>query len=96
MPYVNPPVCFICGKVHPCDTEDTVQLTNAKFVTVNICKSHPGVIEEHERQQNLQGEERAEHARKVISTPEFHKIFHDYTDHLAAENPQHAAFLQSL
>ena len=96
MPYNTPPKCFICGKVHSCDTDDTVQMVNAKFVTINVCKSHTGVLEEHKRQEELSVEEKAELARKTISTPEFKTMLHNYTEFLIKKNPHHADFLQAV
>jgi len=96
MPYATPPKCFICGKVHPCDTTDILQLANAIYVTVNVCKDHPGVQEEHDRQETLSVDEKAELAIKVCSTPEFIKMYNSYTEHLIEENPSHREFLESV
>jgi len=96
MPYNTPPKCFICGKVHSCDTDDTIQIVNSKFVTVNVCKRHVGVIEEHQRQNNLSTEEKAELAGKQISTPEFKIMLNDYTNNLIKEHPHHKKFLKEM
>lgn len=96
MPYTHPPICFICKKVHSCDTQDTLQLENANYVTVNVCKCHQGIQEEYDRQNNLSLEEAAEHARKTISTPEFKKTFTEYTSFLIEQHPQHKEHLESF
>lgn len=96
MPYTTPPVCYLCGRVHPCDTNATIQLVNAKFVTVNVCKSHPGVVEEHNHQENMTIDEKAEQASKVIDTPEFKKMLGEYVEQLSIENPSQRDFIESI
>ena len=96
MPYNTPPKCFICGKIHSCDTNDIVQMVNSKFVTVNVCKKHFGVEEEYQRQNNLSVEEKAVVARKSISTSEFKEMLNDYTNNLIKEHPHHEKFLKEM
>jgi hypothetical protein len=73
-----------------------VQLANAKFVTVNVCKKHPGVVEEAERQKNLKGEEASQFAINVVSTDEFKQMYLEYTDKLIRQNPGHEEFLKTM
>jgi predicted NUDIX family phosphoesterase len=96
MPFATPSKCFICGKIHSCDTQDTLQLVNANYVTVNVCKSHIGVIEESNRQNNLSTEEKADLAFKTISTPEFKKMYQEYMASLIEKCPHHKDFLGSI
>lgn len=69
MPYVNPPVCYLCSKVHPCDTENTVQMQAPDGDTVNVCKDHPGVLEEYQRQNTLDTEGMRKLAMEALSHP---------------------------
>lgn len=68
--------------IHSCDTNDIIQIINAKFVNVNVCKNHVGVQEEYLYQENLSLEEKAELARKIIMTYEFKTMLKDYTEYL--------------
>jgi len=96
MPYATPPKCYICGKIHSCDTQDTLQLVNAYYVTVKVCKSHIGVIEESYRQNNLSTEEKADLAFKTVSTPEFKKMYQEYMDSMIEKYPHHKNFIESV
>lgn len=85
--FCEKPVCFICGKIHPEDTNDIIQLmaptTLPKWVlakgdsgwrTVNVCKTHIGVQKEKDRQENLTGDARVELAKKVLMQPDIQKF----------------------
>lgn len=96
MPYSNPITCFICGITHPCDTNNTLQLVNPNFITVNVCKHHNGILQEHSYQNSLPPDQAATLARKVISTPHFQLTYKNYINHLIQENPHHKTFLESL
>jgi hypothetical protein len=74
MPYVNPPVCYLCGKIHSCDTKDIFQMVAPDGDTVNVCNNHPGVREEHHRQNNLTGEEARKLALKSLAHPRTQKM----------------------
>lgn len=67
MPFTEPPICYICKKKHSCDTEDTLQIANKDFAIVNVCKSHTGIQEEFERQENLPKDEKALLAMKILN-----------------------------
>lgn len=71
MPYVHNPVCFICKKVHPRDTENITQLHGPDYETVNVCSHHVGIQEEKDWQENLTGEERQRFSEKVLNAPGF-------------------------
>jgi len=96
MPFTTPPKCFICSKNHPCDTQDTLQMVNADCVTVNVCESHIGVIEESNRQNNLSVDEKADLAFKTVSTPEFKKMYQEHMDSMVEKYSHHKNFIESI
>ena len=72
MPWVSPPVCYLCSKVHSVNDMSVIQLTvPIKGVgTKNFCSHHPGIKEEKERQENASTKEKAELARIALSSPD--------------------------
>jgi hypothetical protein len=47
MPFVNPPVCAICGKTHSCDTKNIVQLKLTLELGVALLE-HDLTVQNHE------------------------------------------------
>jgi hypothetical protein len=83
MPFVKPPVCYVCGKIHSCDTRDIIQVLaprkfgqrtfshyDSGYRTVNVCKHHHGILEEHERQNNLTGDKAKLYAERALKSPD--------------------------
>jgi len=77
MPFVEKPVCAICRKVHPRDTNDTLQMFNHKLGTVNVCNNHIGVKEEYHRQTNLPLDLHVQLARETVAHAQFQQDMKD-------------------
>ena len=96
MPYNTPPVCFICKKIHPCDTNDVLELVTPDFKTVKVCKTHNGAEDERLRQENMTPEEKQVMAANVMAQPEFKAVLKEYVEDLAEQNPEAAEYIRDL
>jgi hypothetical protein len=96
MPYNTPPVCFICKKIHPCDTNDVLELVTPDFKTVKVCKSHNGAEEERLRQETMTPVEKQAMAANVMAQPEFKKVLQEYVEDMIEQHPKAAEYLRHI
>jgi fructose-1,6-bisphosphatase len=96
MPYNTPPVCYICKKAHPCDTDDVLELVTPDFKTVKVCKTHKGAEDERLRQDNMTPEEKQTMAANVMAQPEFKEALREYVEDLVEQHPNAAEFIRDI